>query len=227
MLPFTIPRRSRRAIAVLAGLATACTKPVEAPAPAVLEIVQGNAQVAPAGVALPTPIVMRVLALDGTPVPKVPISFAVAAGGGAVDPATVISDANGEAKSKWTLGAGAQVHSLVAAAPGVEPVTLSATGIVPTDLVIAQGNNQVARAGTALPVQLVLRVVGTGNVPIPGTTVALSVISGSGSISPQSAVTNALGEVTVRWTLGNQVGVQTAQAIAGAVGPVTIMATAN
>ena len=51
--------------------------------------------------------------------------------------------------------------------------------------------------------------------------------SGGGSLSPASAVTNALGEVTVRWTLGPQAGLQTASATAGSVGPITISATAN
>jgi len=41
------------------------------------------------------------------------------------------------------------------------------------------------------------------------------------------AVTNALGEVTVRWTLGPQTGLQTATATAGSVGPISILATAN
>jgi len=104
---------------------------------------------------------------------------------------------------------------------------LSALGILPADISVAQGNNQTARANTALPVQLVLRITGNNNVPIPGQTVALSITSGGGSVSPQSAVTNNLGEVTVRWTLGPQVGLQTATATSGTVGPITLTAIAN
>jgi 16S rRNA C1402 (ribose-2'-O) methylase RsmI len=83
------------------------------------------------------------------------------------------------------------------------------------------------KASGALTVQIVLRVTGGFNVPIPGQTIGLAITSGGGSISPQSAVTNALGEVTVRWTLGPQGGQQTATAAAGPLGPITIVAIAN
>ena len=42
-----------------------------------------------------------------------------------------------------------------------------------------------------------------------------------------AAVTNALGEITVRWTLGPQIGPQTAIASAGSLGPISIAAIAN
>lgn len=228
--------RSARPTQLLAVLFTAiptllafpgCTKTVEAPTASRLSIVQGHLQQAPAGTLLPTPIVLRVYAADGAPIANIPVSFNVLAGGGSVDPATAKSDANGEVKARWTLGAGQQVQTVVGSAPGVEPITLGALGILATDITLAQGNNQTARANAALPVQLVLRVTGANNMPIPGQTVALIVTSGGGSLSPQSAVTNALGEVAVRWTLGPQTGLQTATASAGSVGPVTITAVAN
>lgn len=204
-----------------------CTETTEAPAASRLTIVQGHLQQAAAGTVLPTPIVLRVYSTEGSPMANVPVSFNVLAGGGSVDPGTAKSDGNGEVKARWTLGPGSQVQTLVGSAPGVEPITLSALGILPSEIAIAQGNQQTGRVNTALPVQLVLRVTGTNNVPIPGQTVALSIASGGGSLSPQSAVTNSLGEVTVRWTLGPQVGLQTATATAGTVGPITITAVAN
>lgn len=204
-----------------------CTKVVEAPVASRLSIVQGNLQQAAAGTQLPTQVVLRVLAADGTPVEKVPISFNVVQGGGTVDPATGTSDANGEVKAKWTLGPGAQTQSVTGNAPGVDAVTLQAFGILPSDLVIAQGNNQSSKVSAALPVQIVLRVTGGSNVPMPNQTVALAVTSGGGSISPQSAVTNALGEVTVRWSLGPTQGLQSATATAGSIGPISLSAVGN
>lgn len=204
-----------------------CTKTVEAPAASQLTIVQGHLQTAAAGTLLPTPVVLRVIGTDGAPIGKIPVSFNVLAGGGSVDPGTVVSDANGEVKARWTLGPGAQVQTMTGTVPGVDPVTLSANGILPSDLLIAQGNNQTGKAGAALTVQIVLRVTGGFNVPIPGQTVGLAITSGGGSISPQSAVTNALGEVSVRWTLGPQAGQQTATATAGTLGPIAIAAIAN
>ncbi|MEQ1693625.1 MAG: Ig-like domain-containing protein, partial [Gemmatimonas sp.] len=148
-------------------------------------------------------------------------------GGGIVDPPTVVSDANGEVKAKWTLGPGFQSQSVTGTAPGVDPVTLQAFGVLPSDLLVAQGNNQVAKASAALPVQIVIRVTGGSNIPIPNQTVALSVTGGGGSISPQSVLTNALGEVTVRWTLGPSAGLQSATVTAGSLGPIPISAVAN
>ncbi len=204
-----------------------CTESVEAPAAASLSIVQGNLQQAAAGTLLPTQVVLRVYAADGKPVGEIPVSFNVMQGGGSVDPATVISDENGEVKAKWTLGPNSQVQTVSGSAPGVDPVVLQAIGVLPSDLVIAQGNNQSAKISAALPVQIVLRVTGANNVPIPGQTVALAVTGGGGAISPQSAVTNAVGEVTVRWTLGPNTGVQTATATSGSLGPIPLTAVAN
>ena len=204
-----------------------CTATTAAPAASRLSIVQGNQQTAAAGTLLPTSLVLRVYATDGSPMGKVPVSFNVTQGGGSVDPASVVSDANGEVKAKWTLGPSSQVQTVSGDAPGVDPVTLQAFGVLPSDLVIAQGNSQTGKASAALPVQIVLRVTGGTNVPIPNQTVALAVTSGGGSISPQSAVTNALGEVTVRWTLGPQTGLQPASITAGSLGPIQMTAVAN
>ena len=88
-------------------------------------------------------------------------------------------------------------------------------------------HNQTAKVGTALPFQLLIRVTGGNNVPMPGQTVAISITGGGGSITPQSSVTNALGEVTVRWTLGLQPGPQSASITAGSLGPVTVNATGS
>ena len=228
--------RSARPTHLLAALLTAvptllafpgCTKTVEAPAASRLTIVQGHLQTAAAGTLLLTPVVLRVIGTDGAPIGKIQLSFHELAGGGSVDPSSAVSDANGEVKARWTLGPGAQVQSMTGSAPGVDPVLLSANGILPSDLVIAQGNNQTGKAGAALTVQIVFRVTGGFNVPIPGQTIGLAITGGGGSISPQSAFTNALGEVSVRWTLGPQTGQQTATATAGTLGPISITAIAN
>lgn len=214
------------AVGILAGF-PGCSPAVDAPITAAsLSVVQGNQQSAAVGTLLPTPVVLRVRGSDGLPLAKVPISFSVTAGGGSVDPGTAVSDANGEVKAKWSLGPLQVQQSIVALAPGLDPVPVLATGILPSDLVIAQGNNQTAKPSAALPVQLVIRVTGSTNIPIPGVTVAFSITGGTGSITPQSVVTNALGEATARWTLGAQAGAQQASVTAFNLGPVLITATA-
>lgn len=210
--------------AVLLVAVTACEKVAAPPIPTDLVVVQGNFQTAAAGTQLPTAVIVRVRGEDGAPVEAVPVGFSVRSGGGLVEPATGLSDANGEVRTRWTLGTHQQLHELLAAVPGVESVAIIATGIIPTDLLIAQGNHQSARAGSALPVQIVLRIVGANNTPIPGVTVGMTVTAGGGSINPASATTNANGEVTVRWTLGNQAGPQNVQATALNLAPIVLSA---
>ena len=216
------------AVLLLAGFPGCSATAVDAViTPASLIVVQGNLQSAAVGTQLPTAVVMRVRGSDGLPLAKVPISFSVTAGGGAVDPGTVVSDANGEVKAKWSLGPLQVQQSLSAVAPGLDPVPVLATGIMPSDLIVAQGNNQTAKAGSAVPVQLVIRVTGSTNIPIPGVTVAFAITGGTGSITPQSIITNALGEATARWTLGTQAGSQQASVTAFNLGPIFLTATAT
>jgi hypothetical protein len=212
------------ALVLSAAAGTACQKATEPLSAADLVIVQGNHQAAAAGTLLPTPIVVRVRASDGSPVEGVPVAFAVQLGNGTVEPATALSDANGEARTRWTLGAHQPAHELLSSVPGVDPITITARGVVPDELLVAQGNNQSARAGTALPVQIVLRVVGANNTPIPGVPISLAVLEGSGSLNPASATTNAAGEITVRWTLGSQVGGQQVRASALNLAPAILSA---
>lgn len=214
------------ALLVLAGFPGCKPGETEPIGAASLIVVQGNLQTAAVGTLLPTPLVLRVRGTDGLPLAKVPVSFSVTAGGGAVDPGTVVSDVNGEVKAKWSLGPLQIQQSIAALAPGLDPVMVLATGIMPSDLIIAQGNNQTAKPSSALPVQIVIRVTGSTNVPIPGVTVAFSITGGTGSMSPQSVVTNALGEATVRWTLGNVAGPQQASVSALNLGPIILTATA-
>ncbi len=125
----------------------------------------------------------------------------------------------------WTLGPVATSQSLLASAAGLGPVTVNATGLVPTQVVVAQGNDQSARVGTALPTQIVVRILGNGNVPLVGIPVAFQVTAGGGSFTPQTATTNATGEVTVRWTLGAVAGANTAAVQVSTLGAVTLTAT--
>jgi adhesin/invasin len=208
-------------------LGAACTKATEADGAARLTIVQGNQQVAPVGSLLPLPVVLRVLSATGAPVAQVPVQFSVQAGGGSVDPGTVTSDANGEVKTKWTLGPTATAHLLSGTAAGVDTVTVVATGVAPREVVVVQGDGQSARAGAALATPIVLRVVGGTNLPIPGQTVTFAVRTGGGSVSPATAVTSAAGEVTLRWTLGPVPGNQTVTVTVGALTPITLTALAN
>jgi hypothetical protein len=236
MHPALLPTRrgltATAIVAVAACIAAAgCAAGVDATGvnttvPDTLIIVQGAGQSAQAGKDLPTPIVFRVLDSAGLGVPNVRVSLSVATGGGSVTPASDTTDWRGEVKSKWTLGPGAVDQSIVASVPGLAPVPVRATGIVPTQIVLVQGNAQSAKTGTALTNSIIVRVVGAANVPMAGVTVGFQVLTGGGGMSPQTVVTNALGEALTKWTVG-AVGANTALVVVGALTPVSITATAT
>ncbi len=220
----------RRTLAALAaaGLLTGCQKTAatEAVTAATLTVVQGNNQSIQAGKDLPNPVILRVTDKTGVAMSGIPVTLVVAEGGGTVTPSSGVSDAKGEYSAKWTLGPTLADNQVKASVPGLDPVKITATGIVPSDIIVAQGNGQAAKFGASLPTSIVVRVVGAGNVPMSGITVLFQVTGGGGSVSPQSAVTSSLGEVTAKWTLGNAVGTQTALISASTLSPASLTATA-
>jgi len=220
-------------LAAVASLALAgCKKaepvaPVAPAVPSAITIVQGNFQAAQAGLDLATPVILRVVDKDGLGISGLSIALTIGAGGGIVSPPSSTSDSRGEIKAKWTLGPGVTSQTLLASTPGVSPVTVFAIGYLPSDILVAQGNNQTAKVGLALPNAIVVRVIATGNIPMIGVPVAFQVGAGGGAISPQSILTNSLGEATVRWTVGLQPGVNTVIVTASTLAPVTLTATAT
>lgn len=204
----------------------ACKKATtEVVLPDAIALVQGNAQSVQAGLLLPTPVVVRVIDKNGLGMPSIPVTFVLSDGGGSVTPASAISDARGEVTVKWTLGPIQPVQSLTASASGVTPVRIQAQAILPSDISVAQGNNQTGKAGVVLTNSIVVRVTGTGNLPMVGVPVAFQVSSGGGAITPQTILTNALGEATAKWTLGSVAGQNTATVSTAALTPVVLSAT--
>ncbi|MBG1271565.1 N,N-dimethylformamidase beta subunit family domain-containing protein [Nostoc sp. WHI] len=74
--------------------------------------------------------------------------------------------------------------------------------IVGSALVKVSGDNQSATTGAVLSNPLVVRVVNAQNIPQSGVTVNFDIISGGGSLSVSSAVTNASGQASTTVTLG-------------------------
>ncbi len=218
---------SVRTLLALSVLLAGCGKEaVVVQTPGSLVMVQGNLQSIQGGQELPNPVVVRLLDTDGKPIEKVAVGFSVVIGGGAVNPGSVFTDENGEARTKWTLGVADANQVLQARAPGLDPLSINATALLPSDIVVAQGNNQTAKPSGPLPNPIVIRVVGPNNAPMKGIAVAFQVVTGGGLISPQSGLTNALGEVTARWTLGSGTGAQTIAVSSGSLQPISLLAVA-
>jgi hypothetical protein len=150
---------------------------------------------------------------------------AIVVGGGTVNPTSAVTYAKGEISATWTMDAAQAGQAVVASAPGVSAVRVHATSLLPSDIIIAQGNNQSAKAGNAVTNSVVICVVGAGNVPMVGVPAGFQVTGGGGAISPQSAMTSSLGEVTAKWTLGTAVGLNTAVVIVSTISPASLYAS--
>jgi hypothetical protein len=215
-----LPRSAAACVALLATLGLAAcdssTGPGSGRTPVALAVVAGDAQVDSAGALLPQPVVVRVLDEAGQPVRGATVGFSVAAGGGSVDPASAVSDADGRAQTRWTLGSsGPQQLQAVVNRGRLSPLlaTASATlgpGAV-TSLSATGGTAQSGDPGQRLTDSLTVTVYGRGG-PMAGVVVQWTTDPGSGSVSPGQSVTNASGVARTAWTLGSANGEQHAYA---------------
>jgi adhesin/invasin len=176
--------------------------------PGALSAVSGSEQHASAGRALPAPVVVRVLSLRGRSIAGVPVHFTTGEGQGLADPATVITDSAGRARTTWTLGEMPGRHRLFAR---TESLDTALTVLAEADPVAANlrhsilDDAQVAVVGDTLPARVGVRVTdSTGR--------ALADIPVSWSAGDRDSIvaiadrTDSLGEARARWLLGPRAG---------------------
>lgn len=97
---------------------------------------------------------------------------------------------------------------------------------VGTDVQKVSGDLQSAVVGTALPDPLVVLVSDPGNNPVPGIEVSFTVVSGGGSLTVDSATTDASGKASTVLTLGTRAGpINRVAVLAGGVGSTEFLAT--
>ena len=97
----------------------------------------------------------------------------------------------------------------------------------PSALTASSGNGQIGTVGMPLPAPIVVRVTDPTGTPVVGATVAWSVASGGGTVSPTSASTDASGLASAAWTMGTIIGDNAASAKVGDVAPVAFTAAAK
>src|SRR5207244_1168284 len=84
-------------------------------APSSMSILSGNNATASVGATLP-PLIVSLVDANGTPIPGVPVNFAVASGGGELNTRTAMSDSTGKASAVLTLPASPGSVQVVASA---------------------------------------------------------------------------------------------------------------
>ena len=92
--------------------------------PAVVQVADGDGQIAPVGTLLPAPIVATVLNQDGAPAAGVRISWRTT--DGRVLPVDAKTDAQGRARARWELGESEGQGTAEATLPGAEPAVFTA-----------------------------------------------------------------------------------------------------
>ena len=204
----------RPAVCVVAlAILTACgeTGPSELIPPASVTNVTGVPLSGPAGEALSEPVVVRVADVTASPLAGVSVTFAVSEAGATVDPATTITDDRGEARTRWTLGSAPGQQTLTVTAGGSTSIQISAIAGAPriASLAINAGNNQTGSAGVPLPTSPSVVARNGAGAAVAGVTVFFNVLTGGGTVSQTSAVTNAQGIASAgAWTLGPASGTQ-------------------
>jgi hypothetical protein len=218
----------------LAGLAACENDPTAAGPPARLDVLLGNDQVGTVGQELAQPLVVQVLDEDGKPVRDQLVNFRVTRGGGTVFAGSSLTNREGIAQERWTLGTVADSQRVEARA--VDPETGSALVLATFRAVgTAAGAAGISavqptmsgQPGTPMADSAAALVRDQHGNPVPGVMVNWAVTSGGGSVSPASSASNAQGVARARWTLGGSVvAPQTLRASAGASMNATITATA-
>jgi hypothetical protein len=199
--------------------------------PSAIVRIMGDDQSGAAGAALSTPLTVRVSDAQGQGVQGVVVTFAVQAGDGTTAPGQAQTDAEGQARTVWTLGreAGSEQRlqaSFVRDGGAAAQVQFRATATAgaPVNLVKAEGDNQFGGTNAPLTDSVAVRVTDQFGNGVSGVTVTFN--ASAGSVSPASRTTNSLGFARTRWTLGPSQGPVVLQASAGSLPPVQFSATA-
>lgn len=148
--------------------------------------------------------------------PNATVKWAVTAGGGSVSPASTTSDANGVAKTNFTLGA-ARGTNTVTATSGALTTTFTIEGRVAgqPEYIATNSYQTVGSYGAVIP--LAVTVADGLSFAVAGATVTWTVTSGGGTVTPTTSTTNASGVATSQLTLGTSSGITRVEAKVGSL----------
>lgn len=219
-------------VASVAGVTGRAGVSVVTPATAIA-LVAGTSQRALAGSALPQAVVVRATNRRGGPASGKKVTFRLSDGHGAVEPSSAITDADGRARTNWTLGAYPGPQTLLASVENVDSAlaVLAEADPVPSNTrVVTLVEGASGQAGSKLADPVAIRVTDSLGRVLADVPVRWMAIDG-GSVEAVAARTDSLGVARASWTLSKKTGTQRLRAQVGsgsAVGipPVTINATA-
>lgn len=219
-------------VAKVEGITGRAGVSVVTPATAIA-LVAGTNQRALAGKMLPQPVVVRATNRRGGPASGKRVSFRLTDSQGTAEPSSAITDADGRARTSWTLGAYPGPQTLFASVENVDSALaiLAEADPVPSNTrVVSLVEGLSGQAGNKLADSVAIRVTDSSGRVLPDVPVRWMAVDG-GSVEAISARTDSLGVAGARWTLSKKTGTQRLRAQVGSgsalgIPPVTISATA-
>jgi hypothetical protein len=194
---------------------------------AALSVVSGGKQTGTVATTLPLPLVFKAKDAVGNVVPGASISFSDGFGG-TFSPNPAITDSTGQASTIYTLPTIAKSLSVTASVGSVQVKASEQSLPGPaTQIVIIQGNNQMAHINNKLPKMLIVAVEDQYNNGIPGLTVNFTDNGAGGSFSNPSPVTGSTGQASTAYTTPGQTGTVIIDAVYGTLSPAVFTETVD
>jgi hypothetical protein len=161
----------------------------------IMSVTGGNNQTAQVLNPLPAPL--QVATTDpytGQPIAGVSVTFNDGNKGGTFNPATAVTDANGNASTIYTFPKKSGAYTLTATATNFGTATATETALpaAAQTLISYSGARQTGAAGTVLPKPLTVEAEDAYDNPVPGISITFS-SNQAGTLTPTSTTTNASG----------------------------------
>ncbi|HEY2848304.1 MAG TPA: Ig-like domain-containing protein [Gemmatimonadaceae bacterium] len=227
--PMRVSLTRAAAFIAIAAMLAACSKKDSTTAPTpgftITADASTNAQIAPVGTAATKPIAVHVADQNGAVIPNAVVTWTVVSHAGTTTAATSMTDATGTATMTWTLDTIARVDSMTASIQGGATATVTATGTPgpATQTAKFSGDAQtVASGATSAP--MIVKVKDRYGNGVSGVAVAW-VVSGGGTLSASSNLTDVTGQAQVTLKLGSSPATYTIQATAAALTAVSFHLT--
>ncbi|MEO8138228.1 MAG: Ig-like domain-containing protein [Gemmatimonadota bacterium] len=191
-------------------------------APIAISIVSGDGQADTVGRPLPGLLVVRIIDSKNRPVQSQAVSFTpqVNGTGARLIPDTAVTDADGQAQTRWELATGqgtqtvrAKVLGGTAAEQVYVDLSASAAPDAPSTLMLLSGDAQNGTVGSQLAQALTVVATDRFGNGIDGVVITWKALGG-GAVSATSTGTGADGQTSVRRTLGPIAGSQSTTATA-------------
>jgi hypothetical protein len=200
-----------------------------------LSKVGGDEQTGTVGEPLPTPLIVQVLTAREQPASGRKVAFQLTSdsAAGEVSPDTAVTNDAGEATARWVLGTSPGSHVVVAHLVGgeadnqVAEFRAAAKAAAPDTLRPGSEMAQAGQRNREVSTAPVVRVVDRFGNPVQDVPVVWQVTSGGGQVAEPITATDAEGNASAHWTLGNRLGLHRLTAAIGDVSgsPVTFTAT--